>query len=98
MSVGLSISVSVCLFVCPFVCQCVYLSVRLSVKSESLDARPAGNLRLITSSRNFKTGVIIVLFVVLVGNLGYKCRPNKQLTTDFPAHKNVKVSFFVQLL
>ena len=40
--------------------------------------------------------MIIVLFVALVGNLGYKFRPNKQLTTDFPAHKNVEDSFIVQ--
>ena len=65
-------------------------------KSESLDAT-VGRLAIF-ALRDEVTGVIMVLFVALVGNLGYKCRPKKQLTTDFPAHKNVKVSFFVQFL
>ena len=40
------------------------------------------------------TGVIIVLFVG--GKHARNVEQNKQITTHFPAHKNVKVSLFVQ--
>ena len=46
--------------------------------------------------RDEVTGVIIVLFVG--GKHVTNGEQNKQFSTDFPAHKKVKVSFFVQLL
>ena len=47
--------------------------------------------------RDEVTGMIIVLFVGGKHNYVTNREQNKQLTTDFPAHKNVKVSFFVQI-
>ena len=45
---------------------------------------------VILALRDEVTGVIIVLFVVLVGNLGYKCRLNKQLTNEFYSSQECK--------